>query len=73
MSLKMSIDALFIISRLLEEYCANGKSCIVNQVKVFDIVPKTALLCTVRTKRTPRCLAGDESGLGIKDMAQSWS
>ena len=61
-----TIDVLFILRRMQEEYHVNGKKlymCFVDLVKAFDRVPREVFKCTMREKGIPDVLVGSVMSL----------
>ena len=66
MSEKGTIDAVFMLRRLQEEYCAKGKKlymCFVDLEKALDRVPMKVLEWALRKKGIPEVLVRSVMGL----------
>ena len=78
---KRTIDAVFILRRIQEEYLDKEKKlhmCFVDPVRVFGRVPKKVLEWTMRQKGIPEITARAASSKSlyesaIKDNIQSWA
>ena len=69
-----SIDAVFILKRLQEEYHAKGKVCFMDIEKAFDRVPRKELKWAMRKKEIPalaRSVMRKYEGAKIRDRVDS--